>query len=157
MIRTRSQFAVLQAIGTTTNSSETYAYTVIHGRSSQSAFYDANDGRAGTWPASATEDSGLLFLRFFGIDVFIGGFRGGGEPGGRWRSVAVATTSHCGGLDPRNGRRQARPLQSSVQSAPLAGACAEAALRVLRDYGAELGDFRAVGLAEAEAGRMDIA
>jgi len=98
VIRTRSQFAVLQAIGTTTNSSETYAYTVIHGRSSQSAFYDANDGRAGTWPASATEDSGLLFLRFFGIDVFIGGFRGGGEPGGRWRSVAVATTSHCGGL-----------------------------------------------------------
>jgi len=44
-----------------------------------------------------------------------------------------------------------------VQSAPLAGACAEAALRVLRDYGAELGDFRAVGLAEAEAGRMNIA
>lgn len=44
-----------------------------------------------------------------------------------------------------------------VQSAPLAGACAAAALRVLRDYGAELGDFRAVGLAEAEAGRMDIA
>jgi len=49
---------------TTANSSETYAYTVIHGRSSQSAFHDANDDRAGIWPASATEDSGLLFLRF---------------------------------------------------------------------------------------------
>jgi len=134
VIRTRSQFAVLQAIGTTTNSSETYAYTVIHGRSSQSAFYDANDGRAGTWPASATEDSGLLFLRFFGIDVFIGGFRGGGEPGGRWRSVAVATTSHCGGLDPRNGRRQARPLQSSCAECTagrrMRGGCAPGASRL---------------------------
>ena len=37
--------AVLQAIGTTTNSSETYAYTVTHGRSSQSAFYEWRQSR----------------------------------------------------------------------------------------------------------------
>ena len=94
MIRTRTLFAVLQAIGTA-NSSETYAYTVIHGRSSQSAFHDANDDRAGIWPASVLSllvaSETFCPRRCGGCRKIIGGFRGGGEPGGRWRSVAVAT------------------------------------------------------------------
>jgi len=80
--------------------------------------------------------SGALCLRRRGgCRKIIGGFRGGGEPGGRWHSVSSSRQlPSAGGLILKTDGGKPGLYKVPVQSAPLADVCAEAALRVLRDY-----------------------